>query len=552
MRWVHHGAQSRRACDAASPGDTILLFPDHLEERVVLTPAHRDITIVGSGPETTTWSGGGLGTPLSTAASNLTVHGIRFSDCAESFSTNGLLSNTGIITVIDCLFTNCSAIPTVHNAGTMFCVASTVTRIWTRGSPFVNEGLLEAALCNFLMCSAEGPPLSNSGTAHVARCSFRDNVGSDAAGGIVNRGFLTLSDSVLQGNSGRHGAIYNAGTAMVSRTTFVDNVAEGAFFSEPVSTLVNDYGATMALINCTVSDNSCSFRLGIPSCGATIGNGGHLSISHCTIVSNTTAADLSMTPFASSNAVISIKNSVLDSCNGNVNSHGYNIIADTNLCTILGAASGDQYGVSALLLPLEENSGTFLHPLHIDSPAIDAGTCTNISGDPVLTDQRKMVRPLDGNGDTIAACDIGAYEYDATTSDHDQDGMPDQWEYDHMLNPRDPGDATSDTDGDMANSLEEYVADTNPSDANSFFHIRSIAPSNTLGLWQVTIPTSSNRIYHSEYGLTPNVWFRNPLHDPVTGTGYSMSLPAGFASDPPPYGPPSSLFFRAVVNLPEP
>jgi len=39
------------------------------------------------------------------------------------------------------------------------------------------------------------------------------------------------------------------------------------------------------------------------------------------------------------------------------------------------------------------------------SPAIDAGvgTCT-------ASDQRKLPRPQDGNGDGVAGCDLGAYE----------------------------------------------------------------------------------------------------------------------------------------------
>jgi hypothetical protein len=57
--------------------------------------------------------------------------------------------------------------------------------------------------------------------------------------------------------------------------------------------------------------------------------------------------------------------------------------------------------------PLANNgSSTLTHALLAGSPAIDAGnnaTC-------LATDQRGISRPLDGNGDSSAVCDIGAVE----------------------------------------------------------------------------------------------------------------------------------------------
>ena len=47
------------------------------------------------------------------------------------------------------------------------------------------------------------------------------------------------------------------------------------------------------------------------------------------------------------------------------------------------------------------------HALLPHSPAIDTG---NNAGCPPI-DQRGSVRPKDGDGDSVATCDIGAYEY---------------------------------------------------------------------------------------------------------------------------------------------
>ena len=63
-----------------------------------------------------------------------------------------------------------------------------------------------------------------------------------------------------------------------------------------------------------------------------------------------------------------------------------------------------------LLQPLADNGGfTLTHALGTGSSAIDAGnpdpaTCSS-------TDQRGFPRPVDGDGDGVATCDIGAFEY---------------------------------------------------------------------------------------------------------------------------------------------
>jgi hypothetical protein len=71
--------------------------------------------------------------------------------------------------------------------------------------------------------------------------------------------------------------------------------------------------------------------------------------------------------------------------------------------------------LSDILDPLLAPNGgpTLTHALVLGSSALDAGgpVCTDATREPLLTDQRGRSRPVDGNGDGLAACDIGAFEF---------------------------------------------------------------------------------------------------------------------------------------------
>jgi hypothetical protein len=100
-----------------------------------------------------------------------------------------------------------------------------------------------------------------------------------------------------------------------------------------------------------------------------------------------------------------------DDCAGDdpVISEGYNL--DTDYTCGLGA-DGDLPNTDPGLGPLQDNGGpTWTHALPPGSPAIDwIPSGSNGCGTTVTQDQRGVPRPLDGNSDTVEACDIGAYE----------------------------------------------------------------------------------------------------------------------------------------------
>ena len=102
-------------------------------------------------------------------------------------------------------------------------------------------------------------------------------------------------------------------------------------------------------------------------------------------------------------------------CHGTILSRGFNY---TTTCTLVGNLNGT-ISNPIMLGSLQDNGGlTPTHALLAGSLAIDAAApadCPN-------TDQRQYPRWVDGNGDGIERCDMGAYEYGGAPTDVDMVG----------------------------------------------------------------------------------------------------------------------------------
>src|SRR5262249_3973787 len=97
-------------------------------------------------------------------------------------------------------------------------------------------------------------------------------------------------------------------------------------------------------------------------------------------------------------------------CSGPLSTRGHNLVGNTTDCVLDRSDAHDLLNVDPLVRPLvvQDPPGHAFVPLQPGSPAIDAGG--RIFRDCDITDQLGHFR-VDGNGDGIAQCDIGAIEF---------------------------------------------------------------------------------------------------------------------------------------------
>jgi len=106
--------------------------------------------------------------------------------------------------------------------------------------------------------------------------------------------------------------------------------------------------------------------------------------------------------------------------------------------------------------------------------------------------------------------------------DSDQDGMPDDWEFAHALNPFAMADASPDADGDAMSNLQEYLAGTNPRDAQSLLKLET---SVTQDVCEISFNAAAFRNYALWYAdsLNPAGWTKH-LDIPARGADFRASV----------------------------
>jgi CSLREA domain-containing protein len=272
------------------------------------------------------------------------------------------------------------------------------------------------------------------GDLTLSRLTVRDGRATSAAtalgAGILNENVLDLSECVIADNDANAGGglFNNLGTVTIDECTFSGNAAQdpgptnaqgGAIFSN----------GSVEITRSTLSGNSADL-----SGHAIFANGGALSIENSTLSGNLGGADPALV-IQNANVVLTnttiVENSgvglnafsfdethTLDVANTIVASNAgneCNISASSPVLTITSSLSSDAT-CTGFDLPnrnpqlgaLANNGGPTLTHLPLPgSPAIDAGAASPVCPD---VDQRGEARPVDGDGDTGAECDIGAVE----------------------------------------------------------------------------------------------------------------------------------------------
>ncbi|HOG43830.1 MAG TPA: choice-of-anchor Q domain-containing protein, partial [bacterium] len=232
---------------------------------------------------------------------------------------------------------------------------------------------------------------------------------SYSGGGIyVYNASLNILESTISGNSaGSGGGIYTG----LAEVTIEKSSISGNTASSSGGGIYNQNGSSIHFKNSTVSNNfAYSYDGGgiynAGSCYIKIDNGtiaGNFAMDQGGGIYNTSSARVEMR-----NTIIAdnMANNTPNDCFGVLDSYGYNLIENLSFCAIGTDNSHNVLGRDPKLQPLSTNGGaTATHAILYDSPAMDAGACTDMNGDVIVTDQRNIGRP---HGTT---CDIGAYEY---------------------------------------------------------------------------------------------------------------------------------------------
>jgi predicted outer membrane repeat protein len=313
-----------------------------------------------------------------------------------SANSGGGILNQGVLTLSNCALIGNSA---GGGAGGAIFNGRPFPGFDAAGSP--NAAPLTINNCTLSGNSAGiGGAIYNQLIALTLSGSTLSGNSASAGGGIYNFGTLTMSNSTLSWNSAPTGGggIYNSGSLTISNSTLSGNSAGAGGGIESL-------GEPLTITNSTLSGNSAT-----SNGGAIYGFG--MTISDSTLSGNSAPIGGGI------NGGATLKNTILANstsggncsvASGTLTSLGYNLSDDPS-CASYFNQPGDMNSTGAGLDPrgLNSNGGpTQTIALLPASPAVDAipvSACTDVTGNPVTTDERGVARPQ-GRG-----CDIGAFE----------------------------------------------------------------------------------------------------------------------------------------------
>src|SRR5215813_3413735 len=270
----------------------------------------------------------------------------------------------------------------------------------------------------------------------IQSCTFTNNRAS-GNGGAVAAGVsnTTIDNSTFDSNTAGDathpasgGGLFTGYNVTVTRSTFSNNSATqlgGAAFAG------GNFGAMLTATNCTFSGNTAGQGGGALANGS--GASGQFILSNVTIANNTATTGggggiqmNSLVSFFKNTIIAGNSGSPGPDCNGTLLTEDYNLVGDGTGCQInpangitmphdlVGTAvSPIDAGLDPMGLMANGSSGPKTLALTPSSPAGDAANpngCRDHANIPITTDERGDSRPVDGNCDNVARCDIGAFE----------------------------------------------------------------------------------------------------------------------------------------------
>jgi hypothetical protein len=214
-------------------------------------------------------------------------------------------------------------------------------------------------------------------------------------GGVENFGGLTLLDCWIHSNgdgrSNAFGGVATSGTGRMERCTVSGNLGD-------TSGGVANFGQ-LDVVNSTIQGNAAAFAPGIYN-----PVGGTLDLRFSTVAENGAFGIRGGGTVRAEASIIALHGTA--NCETAIDTLGHNL--EDGFSCGLSAPAGDLIGVDPMLQPLgPAGRSTPTMALSLGSPAIDTGGSAGC----LATDQRGVGRPIDGDKDGSAVCDIGAFEF---------------------------------------------------------------------------------------------------------------------------------------------